>query len=192
VKHRGSWREAPKAGVVRKSATVAALVLACAGLQAASAPTSAGIRLALVPARGRVAVGDTLALELRVAGKGAGFNGYAAVVAFDTTALAFLPASPLTRQEGAAMTGPCGNTFHRFHAAGDSLVVDHVVLCAGVSLHDPGTLYQLSFLALSPGTTSVHVRRTQFYDAGRSLGPATTLDASVRVEARSPASRPVR
>jgi hypothetical protein len=154
----------------------------------ATAPrdSAAAVRVALVAGRSSVVVGDTLEVSLHVTASGPGFNGYDAVVEFDPQVLEYLPTTPQRALEGDAMTGACGNTFHRVRADADSVVIAHVVLCAGVSLPGPGTLHHLRFRTLAPGAPGLRLRRTQFYSAGRYLPPALVDVTSLTIERRPP------
>ena len=142
---------------------------------------AAGVRVALLPATVVVSPGDTLDLQISVTEPGLAFNGYDAVVGFDPTALAFLPASPSSQQEGSLLTGACGNSpFNYFVAGVDSLLISTSIMCAGTSLTGPGQLYKLRFIAqdVQQGTW-VHIRHIQFYDAGIYMNPAHAEDAHV-------------
>lgn len=148
--------------------------------------------VALSPDTIRVAPGAVFTLELRVDVAGKKFNAYDAVIAFDTTALAFEPAASARDGEGELMKSACGNTFHRFAARGDSLTVSHVTLCGGVALTGPGPLHRFGFRAVKRhGATAVRLRRVQFYDAGLFVNPARTRDAVVVVSKKPSAERAV-
>ncbi len=152
---------------------------------AADAPDA--VHAALSPDTVRVAPGGSFTLELRIESPGKHFNAYDAVVAFDTTVVEFVPATDPRDDEGDLMTGACGNTFHRFAARADSMTISHVILCGGVSLEGPGTLHHLHFRAgPEGGTTVVHLRRVQFYDAGLYVRPATSRGAVVIVTKAKP------
>jgi hypothetical protein len=143
-----------------------------------------GIHAALLPAVVAVAPDSEFTLELTITAADASFNGLDSVVEFDPAALTFVPAAPVSLQEGALMTGACGNTFHRFAAAADSLNLTDVLLCAGESLTGPGAVYRLRFRAgATPGTTFVRLRppRTRFYNAGLYVLPVETFDAEIRI-----------
>jgi hypothetical protein len=147
---------------------------------------AAGVHAGLTPPITAVLENEEFTLYLQVLESGAAFNGYDAVVVYDPAALTFLPASPITLQEGSLMTGVCGTTFHLFSSAGDSLVIAHVLLCSGQSLTGPGALYQLRFRAGAvPVETYVRLRpgRTKFYNEGLFVNPVTTEDAVVRIGA---------
>lgn len=161
---------------MRLASPVLALVCALATAGAARAD----VRIAVSPESLAVSPGDTFTLELRVPVAGSAFNGYDAIVEYDPAALTFLPTSPLSLQEGPDMRNACGNTFHVFSAAADSLSISHVLLCANISLTGPSHLYTLRFRASSsPTTTRVRLRRAQFYRAGTYVNPAVTSHAQV-------------
>jgi hypothetical protein len=145
---------------------------------------AAGVHAALTPAVVEVLPDSEFTLDLVITEADAAFNGFDSVVEFDPAALTFVPLAPTSLQEGALMTDACGNTFHRFGAAGDSLNLTDVLLCAGQSLTGPGVLYHLRFRAGStPGTTFVRLRppRTRFYNAGLYVLPVETFDAEIHI-----------
>ncbi len=157
------------------------LVLAVLALSARELQAQ-GITVALNPPERTVAPGDTFSVELDVTQPGTSFNGFDAVIGYDPAALTFLPRSPLSLQEGTTMTGACGNTFHVFSAAGDSLAISDVLLCNGVSLTGPGQLYRVRFQASTrPQVTWIRIRSIQFYNAGLYVNPAFPADAAVGV-----------
>uniref|UniRef100_A0A832I545 Cohesin domain-containing protein n=1 Tax=Eiseniibacteriota bacterium TaxID=2212470 RepID=A0A832I545_UNCEI len=140
----------------------------------------AAVRFALAPESVVVAPGETFTLELGVPAAGPAFNGYDAVVAFDTTALAVASAASDRALEGDDMRGACGNTFHRLSAAGDSVMVSHVLLCARTSIEGPARLHRFQFRATgAAGTATVRVRRAQCFDAGRSVATAPQGETTV-------------
>jgi hypothetical protein len=158
---------------------LAVVMAVCAG---ASAARAQGVHCALVPAVQSIAAGDTLVLDLVVTDPGSSFNGFDCIVSYDPSALTFQPISPTSFQEGVYMTGACGSTFHQFHAAADSLSITDVLLCGGVSLPGPGQLYHLRFKSSNtPQSTTVHIRRVQFYNAGLFVNPSTGDDAQIGI-----------
>ena len=150
---------------------------------AASPARADGVYASLVPDSVVAAPGDTIYLELDVTEVGAPFNGFDTYIGFDPSALAFLPTSPMSLQEGALMTDACGNSpFNYFVAASDSLVISTSIMCPGMSLTGPGQLYKLRFLALDVQQgTWVHIRHIQFYNAGIYVNPAHTKDAYIEL-----------
>jgi hypothetical protein len=161
-----------------KAATLAVALLA--------APARAAVTVAITPANGTVTPGTDFDLFVDVTSAGSQFNGFEMVVEFDPSALTFVPLAPTTLQQGCLMTGSCsascGNTFHQFAAAGDSLKVNDVLLCNMVSLTGPGRLYKLRFHASNtPQATMVKFRRMRFYNAGLFVQPVNTSDAVVGV-----------
>lgn len=160
-----------------------ALFLALLVLQTPAA-TAAGVHVALTPALSEVDPAEELTLEFTVTEADAAFNGFDAVVEYDPAMLTFLPTAPTSLQQGAIMTGACGNTFHLFAANGDSLAFTCVLLCSGLSLTGPGAVYRLKFRAgATLGETPVRLRspRARFYDAGLFVFPVETADAVVRI-----------
>jgi hypothetical protein len=149
------------------------------------------IYVAVVPSDTVITPGGIVDVHLKVTQPGMGFNAYDAVLVYDPAALTFLQQSS-SWQQGSYMKNACGNTFHRFVAGGDSLVINHSLLCAGISLHGPGILYNLRFrTSTTPQTTHLVVRFIQFYDDGLYVGPvrlaANHLHVGPPVDAAPPA-----
>jgi hypothetical protein len=172
------------ANFARESRTLAMavfVVIACL-----ATPARAAVTVAITPANGTVTPGTDFDLFVDVTASGSEFNGFEMVVEFDPAALTLVPLAPTTLQQGCLMTGSCsgacGNTFHQFAAAGDSLKVNDVLLCNMVSLAGPGRLYTLRFHASStPQATIVKFRRMRFYNAGLFVQPVNTTNAVVGI-----------
>lgn len=169
----------PGRGGIAACAWLSACLFFLFGMAAPSA-RALGVHASMVPDTVVAATGDTVNLEIDVTEAGDPFNGYDAVVGYDPAALTFLQVAPLYLQEGSYMKGACGNTFHYFQAAPDSLTISHVILCAGVALTGPGQLYRLRFRVkdVSQGTW-VRIRSIQFYNAGYYVNPAYSHDAYI-------------
>lgn len=145
------------------------------------------IYLAITPTDTMVSPGATFDLHLRVTQPGKLFNAYDAIIAYDPAALTFIQRSPVSLQEGSYMKlpppagGGCGNTFHRFAAAGDSLTINHSLLCQGIELSGPGILYNLRFQAsMTPQVCVVSIRWTEFYNAGLYARPVAITNSRVQ------------
>ncbi len=168
------------APALRAGAVAALLLLAAAPVRAQ------GVHVAILPQLQTVAPGDSFDVELDVTQAGHAFNGFDITVSYDPAALTFVPASPLSAQQGCLMTGgcsaACGNTFHDFHAAGDSLAITDILLCDQVSLTGPGQIYKLRFKAsTTQQVTLIGIRRAVFYDAGLYVTPVVTTGDSVKI-----------
>ena len=155
-------------------------------LPAAARPAQAGVDVAVLPAAQTVTPGSVFDLTIEITQAGSAFNGFEAIVEYDPAALTFLPRSPISLQQGCLMTGACsaacGNTFHQFQAAADSLTINDVLLCNAISLTGPGPVYVLRFQASSTVQVSnVRLRRARFYNAGLFVNPVTTHDAQVGI-----------
>ncbi len=153
-------------------------LLTALGLGFAAAPgiAHAAIQVGLTPPIQNVAPGSDFDVFVDITSAGSAFNGFDMVVSFDPAALTLLPLAPTSAQQGCLMTGSCsaacGNTFHVFSAAADSISVSDVLLCNQVSLTGPGHLYKLRFHASStPQVTQLTIRRTNFYNAGLFVTP---------------------
>jgi hypothetical protein len=143
-----------------------------------------GVTVGLIPATQTVAPGTDFDLELRVTAPGAKFNGFDAAVSYDSNALTLLTMSPTSLQEGALMTGACGNQFHRFLPSPGFTSMTDVLLCAGVSVSGPGQIYKLRFRASStPQVTTVVLDPgvLKFYDAGLYVNPVNGTNAVIGI-----------
>jgi len=144
---------------------LAALGTAAAGLEPAHAFTVAGASDTVV-----VAPSGTFTVDFVVKDPDASFNAFDLDVHFDPAKLTSYPMSPTTLQRGSLMVDACtlNAPFHIFTPGPDSLVGTLVILCSGVSVTGPGTIYSLRFtaaattawtqLTLGPGTS--------FYNGG--------------------------
>jgi hypothetical protein len=163
---------------------VAALVLALLGI-GAPAPTAAGpgVTIALTPQTQQVVPGSLFDLFIEVTQAGDPFNGFDAVIGYDPTALMLVPMNPIDLQQGAYMTGACGNTFHVFKAHAGIDTITDVLLCSGVALPGPGQIYHVRFQASdTPQLTQVQFRPgVRFYNAGLNVLPLTSSDAVITI-----------
>lgn len=162
--------------------------LPCALLMlAATGPARAqGVHAGLAPASQFVSPGAGVDVEIDVTQAGSPFNGFEAVVAYDPAALTFVQASPVSLQQGCLMTGgcsaACGNTFHVFSAAADSLKANVGLLCDQTSLTGPGQIYKLHFTASNTAqVTTLSVRRAAFYQAGVLVTPVSSSGCTVTI-----------
>jgi hypothetical protein len=168
------------------------VVAALAGFAPVQTARAQGVHAALAPTDSMVTPGAPFELHIEVTEAGSLFNAYDAVVEYDPAALAFLPMSPLSLQEGSYMKTACGSTFHRFVAAGDSLTIAHSLLCYQLALPGPRLLYRLRFLAsTTPQYTHVRFRTILFYNARFHVHPVYPTDALVRIGSLSDVGQPV-
>lgn len=162
------------------------LLLAAALFVLAASPANALITVGLTPSTQTVTPGTDFDVFIDVTAAGAAFNGFDIVVGYDPAALTFVPLSPTSLQQGCLMTGACsaacGNTFHRFGAAADSITVSDVLLCNSISLTGPGHLYKLRFHASNTQQVTVlTVRSVHFFDAGLLVAPVSSAGAQVGI-----------
>ncbi len=146
------------------------------GLATAPGIAHAGIQVGLTPAIQNVTPGADFDVFVDITAAGSAFNGFDMIVSYNPAALTLLPLSPTSLQQGCLMTGgcsaSCGNTFHLFSAAADSISISDVLLCNQISLTGPGHLYKLRFHASNtPQVTELTIRRTNFYNAGLFVTP---------------------
>jgi hypothetical protein len=159
------------------------LLLACV-----AGPARADVTVALTAASADVPAGGDVDVFIDIPDSASGFNAFSLVVSYDPTVLTLVPMAPTAKQQGCLMTGACsaacGETFHQFSAAGDSVNVGDVVLCNGVSLTGPGRLYRLHFHAANRTViTHLSIRHARFFDAGLIVPVVHTVDLGLAIGA---------
>ena len=159
----------------------------CAGMLAATARDAhAAINVGITPATATVQAGSEFDVFLDITSAGSAFNGFSVVLSYNPAVLTLLPTVPSSLQEGCLMTGgcsaACGNTFHEFIAAGDSIAVNDYLFCNQITLSAPGHLYRLRFRApVTAQTTSISIRRATFYNAGLLVNPVNTANTTIQI-----------
>lgn len=148
-----------------------------------------------------VSPGQTFTLDLVVRVAGPAFNAFDLDVLFDPTRLTNSPMSPLSAQRGPLMTSACTSSqpFHIFSATPDSLVCTMVILCNGVTVTGPGTIYRVQFTAFNGNawTTVTFGAGTTFYNGGPRVDTLVTRPIVVKIgnppvlDAGGPRSRPM-
>lgn len=137
------------------------VALACLGGLLASSGPSGAARFSVGGATDTVAValGQTFTVDVVVREASPSFNAFDLDARFDPALLTNTPMSPLSAQRGSLMTSACltGSPFHLFSSSPDSVVCTMVILCNGVSVTGPGTLYRLQFTA---GNTAAYTAIT--------------------------------
>ncbi len=168
------------------TATVRTLRACACALLLAGGPARAA-RFIVGGAADTVAVtpGETFTLDLVVREAGPSFNGFDLDLRFDATRLTNLPLSPITQQRGALMTSACllNAPFHIFAPASDSLVCSMVIMCNGVSVTGPGTLYRVRFAAafVNEWTTLTFGAGTAFYMGGPHVDTLVTRPIAIKI-----------
>lgn len=161
------------------------VLMLIAGMGLATLPSRAatGVDVRLLPADTSIVALRQIDIVLSVPAAGSGFNGFSAVVGYDSTFLEFQQASPVSLQEGSLMGQACGETFHSFAVKHDSLRITEILLCDRMTVTGPGTLYRLHFKGKTRlGVTQVFIRPgMQFFDAGSYVVPVTASVATVRI-----------
>ena len=140
---------------------VACLGTALTGIGPAQAFTVAGASDTVA-----VASGGTFTVDFVVRDPDQPFNAFDLSVYFDPAKLTSYPMSPTTLQRGALLVDACtlNAPFHVFTPGPDSLVGTLVIMCSGVSVTGPGTIYRLRFTAAA---TNAYTQLT--------LGPGTSF-----------------
>jgi hypothetical protein len=163
-----------------------ALACALGLLLLASTPTDAAqITVAGASDTVSVAPGQSLTLDLVVPQSGPAFNAFDLDVRFDPALLTNTPMSPLAAQRGALMTSACttNSPFHVFTPTFDSLVCTMVILCTGVTVTGPGTIYRVRFTAANTvaWTTVTFGPGTTFYNGGPPVDSLVRKPIVVRI-----------
>jgi len=147
-----------------------------------------------------VSQGQTFTLDLVVRDAGPAFNAFDLCVRFDPARLTNTPMSPLSAQRGALMTSACttNSPFHLFTPTPDSLVCTMVILCHGVTVTGPGTIYHVRFTAgnTDAWTTVTFGAGTTFYNGGPRVDTLVRLPIVIQIgspvlDAGGVSSRPV-
>lgn len=132
-----------------------------------------------------VAPGQTFTVDLVLRTASPAFNAFDVNVHFDPARLTNVPMSPLNAQRGALMTSACfsNSPFHLFTPSTDSLVCTMVILCNGVTVSGPGTLYRVRFTA---GTSEVWTALTfgpgsTFYNGGPQVDTLVTRPIVIKI-----------
>jgi hypothetical protein len=132
-----------------------------------------------------VAPGQTFTVDLVLRTASPAFNAFDLDLHFEPGRLTNVPMSPLNSQRGALMTSACftNSPFHLFTPAPDSVVCTMVILCNGVTVSGPGTLYRLRFTA---GTTETWATLTfgpgtTFYNGGPQVDTLVTRPIVVKI-----------
>lgn len=137
-----------------------------------------------------VAPGQTFTVDLVVRTTSPPFNAFDLDVRFDAARLTNVPMSPLNLQRGALMTSACitNSPFHLFTPSPDSLVCTLVILCNGVSVTGPGTVYRVQFKAgASDAWTMLEFGHgTAFYMGGPRVDTLETRPVVIKIGSPPP------
>jgi hypothetical protein len=132
-----------------------------------------------------VSPGQVFTLDLVVRHAGPAFNAFDLSLHFDPARLANTPMSPLTDQRGPLMTSACtaNSPFHIFTPSADSLVCTLVIMCSGVSVTGPGTLYRVQFTAAGTDawTTLTFGPGTTFFNGGPRVDTLVKKPVVIRI-----------
>ena len=142
----------------------------------------AGVTVSLTPATQVVAPGAEFDVLVNVTA-GSAFNAFDLLVGYDPAVLTPVPLSPLANQIGPLVKNACATSFHRFHAGAGADTANYSMLCGGVSVSGPGTIYKLRFRAAATiAATTLQFRPgTQFFDAGVLVPGLVTHDAAIGI-----------
>jgi len=181
---RGGSRSAPGRGGRLSGLSMLALAAGLGFALSYPRPAQADICAGFQPSTITVAPGETFTATISILQADAEFNAFDASVRFDPAMLGFLPAWSLVNQIGPVMSSVCGNTFHRFDPAPDSLKITLSLLCGGTFVTGPGAIYRVQFVAGdTPGTTTVTLGPfTEFYRAGIFARPLHRQELTVTIQ----------
>lgn len=129
--------------------------------------------------------GGTFTVDLVVRDPDLAFNAFDLSVHFDPAWLTLAPMSPVSQQRGALMVNACtlNAPFHVFTPGPDSAVCTLVILCDGVSVTGPGTIYRLRFVAAqAPAWTQLEFGPgTSFFAGGPRVAGVATRGVTVKI-----------
>jgi hypothetical protein len=162
--------------------TAAAGLLALAAAVAWAPAAHAGLSVAMMPAAQSVAPGATFDVTFQVS-SGATFNAFTFRVGYDPAALTPVTISPSSGALGSLVTSACGTRFTDYYGGGGLDSADVSLLCPGVSMTGPGTVYRMRFTASPTAqvTTLRFLPGTKFVDAGVQVLGLTTHDAAIGI-----------
>lgn len=153
---------------------VAGVALALALLIAGQA--GAGVSVSLQPAVSHVLPDRSLNVSVYVDSAGSDFNGYEAVIRWDSRILQYVSWQPDT----------LFSNHNQWWATPvvwpDSVKIAHVIMEGGVTETGPGALSSITFHTLELGETPVSFRKVRFYRGGSEVLPVWPHDAIVYVE----------
>ena len=156
------------------------LLLGLAGASPVRAFTVSGATDTVV-----VAPGGQCAVDVVVRNPDQAFNAFDLSIHFDPAFLTNVPLSPVSLQRGELMLGACAlnQPFHIFTPAPDSLVCTLVILCNGVTVTGPGTIYHLRFQAAvtNAWTSLTFGPGTGFFNGGPHVDGVTTRPIVVKI-----------
>src|SRR5215831_2477443 len=177
--HRPSARP-PRARTLIVASLAAGLFAAVAGVAPALAFTVAGATDTVA-----VASGGTFTVDFVVRDPDLPFNAFDLSVHFDPAKLTSFPMSPTSLQRGDLMVNACtlNAPFHVFTPGPDSVVATLVILCDGVAVTGPGTIYSLKFNAASTTafTALTLGAGTSLYAGGPRVGGVVKRDVVVKI-----------
>lgn len=149
----------------------------------ATALAGTGVTVALTPTMVEVAPGELFDLDVTITESGTPFNGFNAVIGFDSAAVACVPRAPLSEQEGQLFKEACSMRFHRFEQGAETDSIGDFLLCSGVAVVGPGQVYHLLFRASeTPQVTRIRfLEGLHFYDDGIYVTPIHATSAIVGI-----------
>ena len=172
--------------MVRKAWIQWALI---AGVAMGAGPARAGVHAALLPGVSQVLPGSEFDVRLSVTQEGDAFNGYTAVIAYDPSAVTFVPGGT---HEGSYMVLACGSTSHSYTPGTAQVSISHSLFCQGLALTGPGDVYVLRFRAANaPASVTFHFAYIQFYYAGVHVALSEAVDATVQIGSATDAGAPL-
>jgi hypothetical protein len=175
----------PTGRALRPRTSLVACALACLALTGIAVLPARAFTVAGASDTVLVAPGGTFTVDFVVRDPDLPFNAFDLSVHFDPTKLTNVAMSPLTLQRGALMIDACALNapFHIFSPGPDSVVGTLVILCDGVSVTGPGTIYRLKFNAAPTNAyTSLTLGAgTSFFNGGPTVGGVTKRAVVVKI-----------
>jgi hypothetical protein len=141
-----------------------------------SSQAGAGVSVSLQPAVSHVLPDRPLNISVYVDSAGSDFNGYEAVIRWDSSKLQYISWQPDT----------LFSNHNQWWATPvvwpDSVKIAHVIMEGGVTETGPGALSSITFHTLELGETPVSFRMIRFYRGGSEVLPVWPHEAVVYIE----------
>jgi hypothetical protein len=175
-------------GLLARRIVAASMALLVTSIALVARPhvAHAGVQVALTPAAQTVTPGSDFYIDVMVTQPSDPYNAWEATLDFDTAALTYLPATPVTDEQGCLMLGTCSNacggTVLETAPGPDSLYVFNALSCYQTFISAPGQLYHLHFRASTKvQQTTLSFSLLHFSKAGLRVNPVIYAPAQIGI-----------
>lgn len=168
--------------LARSARCVAWLAPLAAWLTATPCAATPVVRASFTTPAQTVAPGAEFEVTIDVGASGLGFNAFELLVHFDPAALTLVPMTPISQQVGPLLRDACPNVFHQSTPTQDTETAACAMLCGGVSVSGPGSIYRLRFRAgTTPRVTVLRLKGFTAYLGGLRLDSAPGPNAAIGI-----------